>query len=279
MIWQKIAQIRQQRRKAALCTIVQARGSTPRKSGSKLLVVEDGQFFGTIGGGDLEYNVIEQAKTVLQTDKPVLLEYNLAKDLKMACGGHVKVFIEPILPPDQLILFGAGHVSKAIANFAQDLDFEIVVVDPRKNVIDSWNLVKNTKFVNHSFEKAFDYLKFDKQTYICSLAYTHEQDLKIAALALKKQFAYLGVIASKNKARKISKALEQQYGYSLEQIKQIDMPMGIPLNVETPAEIAISILAKIVDLRNKFKHNDKSINTQGTLQITQYQTDSNKTAD
>ncbi len=279
MIWQKIIQIRQQRKKAALCTIVDARGSTPRKAGSKLLVVDDGQFYGTIGGGDLEFNVIEQAKSVIKNAKPVLLEYNLSKDLKMACGGHVKVFIEPILPSDQLILFGAGHVSRAIANLAQHLDFEIIVVDPRKDVIDSWNLVKNTKFVSDSFERAFEQLKFDRQTYICSLAFTHDLDLKIAALALKKEFAYLGVIASKNKARKISKALQEQYGFTQQQIEKIDMPMGIPIKVETPAEIAISVLAKIVDLRNKFKHNDKSINTQRTLQITEYQTNSNQKAD
>ncbi len=281
MIWEKITQIRQQRIKAALCSIVETKGSTPRKAGSKLLVTEDGQFYGTVGGGNLEFFVIEQAKNVIKTGQPILLSHNLTKDFKMACGGHVKIFIEPIMPRNQLILFGAGHIAKALARFATHLDFEIVVVDPRKDVINSWDLKENIKFVTQDFEKAFDSLKFDNRTYICSLAYTHDLDLKVAALALNKPFAYLGVIASKNKARKIAKALEENYGFDRKKIEQIDMPMGIPIKSETPEEIAISILAKIIDTKNKLQAdaNTTAATEQTTIQTAQYQTDGNQLGD
>jgi len=280
-MWEKIVQIQQQRRKAALCVIVETRGSTPRKAGSKLLVTEDGEFFGTVGGGNLEYYIIEQAKRVIQSQRPVLLTHNLHKDFKMACGGQVKIYIEPIMPKNQLILFGAGHIAKALARFASEFDFDIVVVDPRKDVVDSWDFKKNVKFVTQEFEKAFDSLQFDQRTYVCSLAYTHELDLRVAALVLRKPFAYLGVIASKNKARKIRKALVEDYGFSPELVEKIDMPMGIPINSQTPAEIAISILAKIIDVKNKSQSDESRQITerQPTVQIAQYSANSHQGGD
>ena len=281
MIWEKIKQVQEKRQRAVLCTIVKARGSTPRKEGSKLLVVEDGNFYGTVGGGNLEYEVIEVAKEVLKTQKAQLLDFNLGKELKMACGGQVSLFLEPILPPEQLIIFGAGHVGQALAYFASKLDFQIVVVDPRNNVLNAWKLEENIKFVNKSFQEAIDVLIFDKQTYVCSLAYTHDKDLEVAAGVLGKDIAYLGIIASKNKARKIAKLLSEKYGYTQEQIGKIDMPIGLPIEVETPAEIAISILAKIIDLRNKSKINaDKhQHNTTVSVQTTKYSPFSNQTGD
>ncbi len=274
-MWDKIQQISQKRIKAALCTIVEAKGSTPRKEGSKLLVTEDGQFFGTVGGGNLEYAVIEKAKHVISTQKPMLLKNNLTKDFNMACGGQVTIFIEPVIPKNQLILFGAGHIAKALATFARHLDFDIIVIDPRKNVINSWNLKENITFVNEDFETAFEKLSFDNQTYICSLAFTHDLDLKVAALALKREFAYLGVIASKNKARKIANKLINEYGFQQEDVDKIDMPMGVPINCETPEEIAISILAKIIDIKNS-KNDIRQDSTEISVQTASYTANSNK---
>ncbi len=271
MIWKQIENIQNKRLRAVLCTVVKSRGSTPRKEGSKLLVVEDGTLYGTVGGGNLEYEVIEAAKDVLKVPKPQLLEFNLAKDLKMACGGQVSVYLEPIFPPEQLIIFGAGHVGQALAYFATKLEFQVIVVDPRNEVLNTWKLEENVKFVNKTFQQAINDLIFDKRTYVCSLAYTHDKDLEVAAKVLDKEVAYLGIIASKNKAKKIAKTLEEKYGYSKEQIEQIDMPIGLPIATETPAEIAISILAKIINLRNKQKVNaDKHQYTEVFVQTSKY---------
>ena len=250
-IWEKIQEIRSTRKKAVLCIVVQARGSTPRKEGAKLLVTEDGEFIGTVGGGNLEYQVIERAKELLKGGGPQLISFNLKNDLQMACGGQVNVYLEPILPPFQLIIFGGGHVGQALARFTREFDFDTVVVDPRKEVLNSWKLKENIKFVHNDYIQAIESLKLDTRTFVCSMTYGHEYDLQIAARCLKEDLAYLGVLASRNKARKFATALVEDYGYSHEQVAKIDMPMGLDMQCETPDEIAISILAKLIDVKNK----------------------------
>ncbi len=255
-VWEKIQQIRQRRNRAVLCIVVQARGSTPRKEGAKLLVTEDGKFVGTVGGGNLEYQVIQKAREVMKQGKPVLLSFNLKSDLQMACGGQVSVYLEPIEPPFQLVIFGGGHVGQALAWFAQAFEFDIVVIDPRKEVLNSWELKENVKFVQNDYIKAIDDLKFDRRTFVCSMTYGHEYDLQIAAQCLKHDIAYLGVLASRNKARKFARTLVEEYGYTQEQVAKIDMPMGLEMECETPDEIAISILGKLIDIKNKLVKND-----------------------
>ncbi len=255
-LWGKILEIRRTRQRAVLCIVVNARGSTPRKAGAKMIVTEDGGYYGTVGGGNLEYQVIEKAKEIMFTQKPVLLEFNLKNDLQMACGGQVSVYLEPVFPPFQLIIFGGGHVSKALAKFAREFEFDIVVIDPRKEVLNSWELKENIKFVNNGYLEAIENLKFDTRTFVCSMTYGHEYDLQIAARCLKEDLGYLGVLASRNKARKFAKALVEQYGYSQQEVEKIDMPMGLEMECETPDEIAISILGKLIDTKNKLSGND-----------------------
>ena len=250
-IWEHIVRLRQERKKAILAVVVQTRGSTPRKAGAKLLITEDQEFFGTVGGGNLEYQVIEQAKQMLKSNNPKLLEFNLNNDLKMACGGQVSVYLEPILPPYQLIIFGGGHVGKALVMDALNFEFDIVVVEPRKEVINSWKLKENIKFVKCDYIKAINNLKFDNRTFVCSMTFGHEYDLQIAAKCLEYDLAYLGVLASRNKAKKFANELINKYGFSKELIEKIDMPMGVKIECETPQEIAISIIAKLIDVKNK----------------------------
>ncbi len=276
-MWHILQSLEQNRTKAALCIIVEAKGSTPRKAGAKMIVTENNQFFGTIGGGDLEFFIIEKARQLIAAanPKPQLISVNLASDVKMACGGNVKIYIEPIIPKNQLIIFGAGHVGKALAFFAQKLDFNIILIDPRKNIFPAENFDKNVKFVNDTFENAINNIKFDYNTFICSLAFTHDLDLKIAKLCLNKPFAYFGIIASKNKANKIRSALQQD-GFKKDLIDKLDMPMGVPIANETPEEIAISILAKIIDVKNSLNNGPTSSRQQISLQTFRPESNSNQ---
>ena len=245
-----IYKLKQNRKAFVICTIVETSGSTPRKVGTKLVVSENGMFYGTIGGGNLEFQVIEIAKKIIKENTgPQLIDFHLEKDLRMACGGKVKVFFEPQFPEPQLIIFGAGHVGRSLAMFAQHLDFTIKAVDERKEVFEVWQKINAEKIIL-KFSEAFDKLIFDENTYICAVSHTHNYDLEIAKLCLKKKFAYLGVIASKRKAMKIKEELKKN-GFSSAEINKIDMPMGINIECETPEEIAISILAKLIDVKNK----------------------------
>src|SRR5512135_1921803 len=133
-IYQALAQATANSEAAALCTVVKSEGSTPRHVGSKMLVYSDGHFLGTVGGGDLEHRVLDEALLAVGDGTPRLLHYNMADPSRGdpgVCGGQVEVFVEPILPPPMLVVVGAGHVGKAVAHLAKWLDFRVAVSDDR----------------------------------------------------------------------------------------------------------------------------------------------------
>ncbi len=249
-IYTRIKEAIEQREQSVLCIVVDTKGSTPRKTGSKMLVFADGSVEGSIGGGELEYFVVQKAKEQINSKKASIYSFGLKADFEMACGGNVSIYIEPVKIPDQLIIFGAGHIGKSLASLAQKFDFDILVIDERENIFSTWEQNSNIKFINKSYKEAIKGLKFDKNTYVCSATYAHSYDKEIAELIADKETAYLGVIASKNKALKITKYLSSKDKFSPEQINRIDMPMGVPIACETPDEIAVSILAKIIDVKN-----------------------------
>jgi len=134
-IYQEIVRIRAEGKEAALVTIVSAIGSTPRGEGTKMLVRANGSIVGSIGGGNLEAQVRDQAIEVIRKGKPQRLHISLTakegEELGMVCGGDVEVFIEPILSPPTLYIFGGGHMSVPLAKIGKLVDFKIVVIDDR----------------------------------------------------------------------------------------------------------------------------------------------------
>lgn len=250
-VYSKINESIRKREKAVFCLIVETKGSTPRKMSSKMLVYEDGRVVGTIGGGELEYFVVQKAVENINSNEAKLFNFGLKADFEMACGGNVTVYMETIKIPEQLVIFGAGHIGKSLANLAINLDFEIIVVDERPNIFDNWSQKAGITFVNKNYIEAINEISFDKKTFVCCATHAHNYDKEIAEILISKELAYIGVIASKNKASKISNYLSQKENISIEQVNKIDMPMGIPIACETPEEIAISIIAKIIDERNK----------------------------
>jgi len=134
-IYQEIVRIRAEGEEAALVTIVSAIGSTPREEGAKMLVRANGSIVGSIGGGNLEAQVCDQAMEVIRKGKPQRLHISLTakegEEPGMVCGGDVEVFIEPILSPPTLYIFGGGHMSVPLAKIGKLVDFKIVVIDDR----------------------------------------------------------------------------------------------------------------------------------------------------
>lgn len=255
-IYNKISEIVANRQKAALCIITDTRGSTPRKKGSKMIVYDDKSIFGTIGGGELEFYVISKAIEIIEKQKAETFDFGLETDFKMACGGAVSVYIEPIEIKNQLVIFGAGHIGSKLADWALKFNFDVIVVDERENIFDNWN--KNQILcINENYESAIKKMSFDSNTFVCVITHKHAYDRQIAALCAPHNLAYLGVIASKNKSQKIAKLLLTEDNIEQKKIDKIDMPMGVPINCETPEEIAISILAKLIDLKNLSLRNRK----------------------
>ena len=236
-------------RRAALCIVVETHGSTPRKSGAKMIVYADGSNSGTVGGGSIEKEVMEKAKEIISSGIPGKYTFNLEQDLGMHCGGSMEVYIEPVNPLNKLYIFGAGHVGKAVALFARELDFAVTFFDPRENIFNEGDF-SSCQCINEDYFDAIDKAVFDNNTYIVIVTPKHISDEEILAKVARKPHAYVGMIGSSRKVEQLKKRFLKENILTAEELDMIDMPIGIKFMVETPAEIAVSILAKLIDVRN-----------------------------
>jgi xanthine dehydrogenase accessory factor len=251
-LYKKIADLENSNQKAVLCTIIATKGSAPRKVGAKMIVYSNGIIDGTIGGGALEKKVIEQALQVLKSNEAIVVTHNLVSELAMCCGGTVELFIEPIMNKKKLLVFGAGHIGKSLAKFANELDFAVTLIDERYEAFDEKNF-SDCALVKEHHSTAIPQLDFDKNTYVVILTHNHAYDREILALTSKKEHAYIGMIGSERKVLIAKKNLVASNILNEQELDAIDMPIGIDINAITPQEIAISILAKLIDVRNKKK--------------------------
>jgi len=236
------------REKAALCTLVDTSGSTPLKPGAKMLVWHDGRITGTVGGGQVEKQVVTDALQALEARRPGLWEYALSEQ-DMCCGGTMRVFIEPLVPRKRLVIFGAGHIGSHIAWYAQKLDFETIVVDERGEFLENteWG---HAKTICCPYREAIGQIGFDDRTYIVVCTHRHDYDRGILAACIALPHAYLGMIGSRRKVLVTAKRFRTEGIASSEALGRVDMPMGFPLGGNSPAEIALGIVARIVAVSN-----------------------------
>ena len=248
-IFSKAEEIKNEQSHAALCIVVDTQGSTPRKQGAKMIVYADSSIFGTIGGGSIEKEVAEKAMGIIASGKPEKCVFNLGTDLGMHCGGSMEVYIEPIGTAQKLYIFGAGHIGKALAGFAKALDFAVTLFDPREDIFVGKEF-ENCNCVNKDYFEAIDEALFDTNTYSVIVTPKHVFDEEVLARIARKPHAYVGMIGSTRKVDLLRKRFLAENLLTTEELDSIDMPIGIKLNAESPQEIAISILAKLIDKRN-----------------------------
>jgi xanthine dehydrogenase accessory factor len=248
----KIAEVKRAGKKAALCIIVGTKGSSPRKSGSKMIVYPDKTIEGTIGGGSLEFKVTEDALKVMNENLPQKFVYQLEQDLSMHCGGIAEVYIEPIKPLDNLYIFGTGHIGKALAKYAQDFGFSTFLIDPRSDTLEKIDFPGIQK-INEDFISAAQRINFHSHDYIVIVTPKHAFDEEVLAVCAKKSYSYIGMIGSKTKISLARKRMVEEKILNEKDLDRVDMPIGIKFNAQTPEEIAISILAKLIDVKNRAK--------------------------
>ena len=251
-IYSKIEEVRSSNTPAAFCIVTDTSGSTPRKQGSKMIVFADGSVFGTIGGGSIEMDVVNHAVKLILSGKSEKRIFNLGQDLGMHCGGTMEVFIEPICQVQKLFIFGAGHIGRALAGFAKELDFAVTVIDPRENIFNEKEFAFCT-CVNSDYFQAIEEIHFDSSSYMVIVTPKHIYDEDILARISRKPHAYIGMIGSNRKVAMLKNRFLEEKLLTEEELALIDMPIGIKMQVETPQEIAISILAKLIDVRNSIK--------------------------
>jgi len=252
-IYQALAELEKNNESAALCTVVKSEGSTPRHVGSKMLVYPDGKFIGTVGGGELENRVIKTTLASLKTGIGQTLSYTMSDPSRGdpgVCGGTVEVFVEPILPPALIVVIGAGHVGKAVVHLAKWLGFRVALSDDRAEFCNPESIPNADAYYPVPMAELVNQLKVTHQTYLVITSRGSSVDAAGLPSLLDSEAAYIGVIGSKRRWLTTVKALKEK-GVTEEKIARVHSPMGLELNAETPEEIAVSIMAEIMMLKDK----------------------------
>ena len=252
-IYQALDELEKANEPAALCTVVKSEGSTPRHVGSKMLVFSDGHFIGTVGGGDLEHRVMDEAASAILDGKPRLLSYSMSDPARGdpgVCGGQVEVFVEPILPPAAIVIIGGGHVGKAVAHLAHWLGFRVSVSDDRPEFCNKETIPDAEAFHVCPMAELPKHMKINKRTYLILTTRGSSVDAAGLGPLLDSPAAYIGVIGSKRRWATTVKELKAR-GISEETIARVHSPIGLELRAETPEEIAVSIMAEILMIRDQ----------------------------
>jgi xanthine dehydrogenase accessory factor len=251
-IYQHIAEIEQNNEAAVLCTIVRSQGSTPRRAASKMLVYADGRTVGTVGGGEVEHRVINEALRALETGQPAYLEYSMADPSRGdpgVCGGKVEVYVEPILPKPVLVVIGAGHVGKALAHLAKWLGFWVAVNDDRAEFCNPESVPEADAYYPVPMGELAKQIAITPWTYLVLTTRGVNVDIEGLPGLLDTKAAYIGVIGSRRRWTITRQQLKER-GVGEDQLSRVSSPIGLELNAETPEEIAVSIMAEIIMLRN-----------------------------
>ena len=249
-IFQKLAEVQKEGTQAALAIVVRTRGSAPRKAGAKMIIMEDGSIFGTLGGGDLERKVVEESLEALRGGQAKLTSFHLdaAKGgLDMMCGGEIEIYIEPVCQPENLIIFGAGHISRALAPLMRSAGFRVTLVDDNPDVVGEDRLPDIEGIVSEDMESYAERLPPDGNTYIVILTRGFSTDKAILQRLVGKDYRYVGMIGSRKKIDTIKEDLFSK-GIGREYLSKLHAPIGLDIGAETPEEIAISIAAEIISV-------------------------------
>ena len=251
-ILEEINELQKKGQTFVIATFVKTKGSAPQEVGAKILVGTDGYLAGTIGGGKVEERVILHAKEMMKTSEMFdYADWNLQTDIKMTCGGVVSFFFERIQarPTWEIAIFGAGHVAQEVVRALLKLECWITCIDPREEWLNK--LPEHHKLTKiHTESMSAVVLDLNPKTFIASMTMGHAFDLPILTEAMKRNvFPYIGVIGSESKGTVLRSDLRKN-GIDEKIIAKLHCPIGEAFGNNTPAEIAISILAQLIKARD-----------------------------
>lgn len=246
-------------RRYAFATVVDSTlKGTPRKSGAKMIVFEDGSAYGSIGGGRNEKAAQAQCLKAIKSGKPRFISYNyFGNKGESICGGQIKVFIEPFVGFKTLVICGAGHIGLPLSLIGKMLGFTVTVLDQRKEFASKKRFPHADRIVVGRYAPCLRKLAADVNTFVMVVTPGNEYDFECLKAVISKDFGYIGVISSKAKRIKFLNRLKAA-GVSQKCLNRVRIPAGIDIGAQTPEEIAVSIAAELVKINNKdFLNTDK----------------------
>lgn len=263
-------QLKQQQQAYCLATIVAEAGSAPRASGAKMVISQDQQF-DTLGGGQLEFEVIKHARQHLQSGQSYsqILRFSLAADLAQCCGGAVQVLFEYFLVEQaSVVIYGAGHVSHSLCQILSQLPIHVTVVDNRQEWLDSIAKLGVNTLYQPQPELSVSQLKANSLVLI--LTQDHGIDFAVSLAALERQdLAMVGVIGSATKAQRFKYRLKEQLSEpSLSE--NLVCPLGLAqIKGKLPMQVAVSISGQLLEKLQQLEANKAEQSAQQKQQLWQ----------
>ena len=233
----------------ALVTVIGATGSAPRGMGATMAVRKDGSIIGTVGGGNLELFTIRHALASIEDGCPRRLHYDFSggpeQNVSKACCGTTDFFIQPFTEMPRLVVFGAGHVARALVPQARSCGFSVLVADDRPEFLDAASFPEGTEFLFGPFTETAASAPLDETTYAVIMTYGHVHDEEVLAACLNRPWKYLGLMASRAKVAEL-KAHIGTTDEARRLLEKVRMPVGLDIGGRSPAEIAVSIMGEII---------------------------------
>jgi xanthine dehydrogenase accessory factor len=252
-IFSILPELIQQRKPVALVTVIDTKGSTPRETGTKMLVMPDGNIHGTIGGSTVEALLIEESKKCLQTGQCRKITHHLdnavQNDTGMICGGTMEFFIEPVNVPPLLYIFGGGHVALPLARLARQVGFSYTIIEDRDEFATRSRFPDAHDIRVGKPDEIARQIPFSEKDYLAIVSRSHDIDYLVLREVIRRPFYYLGLIGSKSKRQQMFSRLREE-GITEELIGKIHTPIGLEIHAESPEEIAVSIVAELIKIKN-----------------------------
>jgi len=240
-----LSEFKSKKQPIALVTVTKVLGSAPCKVASKMIVTNQKEIFGTIGGGKLEFQVIDEAVIAINENTIKEFSYTLGPEFEQCCGGKVELIIEPMNKTPELHLFGAGHIGVELCNILKNTPFNITLLDVRENWKENLTIDKNITFSNIDFDLYKQTINWGPNCYVVIMTHDHKLDFEITALALHSETKYIGLIGSKTKKNKFNNMLRNELNFEAG-ISPVHCPVGLDLGGNSPKEIAISVAAELL---------------------------------
>ena len=239
----------------ALVTIIDSAGSTPRKTGSHMAINQHGESAGSVGGGGVELQCIHLAREVMKTRSCITRKFVSKGDgddwnptdddtALGVCGGSLTVFIEPIIPESEIIIFGAGHVGLALGKLCEVLNVPYRVYDDRKEFADPERFPGARSLICESFTDISSHIQLSGTSYCVIMTYGHEHDETVLEQLLKiKELPYIGMIGSVKKAEVLIRNIQGRGGIIDDRVY---CPIGLRIGKNLPQEIALSVISEVI---------------------------------
>ena len=238
----------------AVVTVLEVKGSSPGKEGSMMAIFSDGSIIGTVGGGALEYEIIQESLKAINKNSSCEKSFELTEtgNLHMKCGGFIRVYIKIFAKREKLLIMGGGHLGAELYTLGKFLNKYVVIFDDREEFANRERFSEADEIIFGKMKETVKNYSIDENSYIIIVTRGHENDKECLKAILDKKVSpkYIGMVGSRGKVLSTYKELLDE-GYSKEELKKIYSPIGLDISSSEPKEIALGIMAEITAVKNQ----------------------------